>query len=126
MRSPPTFAPVKFYANISDCAGAVNLAKGDVKTGIMPVTKLARLQHKIKSRVFSKGDIYCEKMFMIRFVQKVTFDHDYSEDFQKCILVKSFLTLARLCQLVKVLIKHCHRIIVTIYQAMQCISMLIV
>ena len=120
MRSPPTFAPVKFYANISDCAGAVNLAKGDVKTGIMPVTKLARLQHKIKFRVFSTGDLYCKKMFMIRVVQKVTCDHDYNEDFQKCILVKSFLTLARLCHLVKVLIKHCHRIIVGIYQAMQC------
>ena len=61
--------------------GAVNLAKGGVKTGIMPVTKLARLQHKLKSRVFSKGDLYCKKMFMIRVVQKVTSDHDYSEDF---------------------------------------------
>ena len=78
---PPTFATVKFYANISDCAGAVNLAKGDVKTGIMPVTKLARLQHKIKFRVFSTGDLYCKKMFMIRVVQKVTCDHDYNEDF---------------------------------------------
>ena len=61
--------------------GAVNLAKGGVKTGIMPVTKLARLQHKLKSRVFSKGDLYCKKMFMIRIVQKVACDHDYSGDF---------------------------------------------
>ena len=62
--------------------GAVNLAKGDVKTGIMPVTKLARLRHKIKSRVFSKGDhVICKKIFLIHFVQKVICDHDYSEDF---------------------------------------------